>query len=123
MILPEIKIKSLVLISPSAHDDAPSEKLDIGPIEKEVEYFSNKNNWINAKSYKNISRYKGPLLVIKSENDENVPADVVDRYYEQAINADDKKIKEIKGSDHRLSEQWMRDEVFELINDWFLNTL
>lgn len=122
-ILPEIKIKSLVLLSPSAHDDPLTAKLDMGPLENEVKYFKHEDNWVNSKSYENIENYSGQLLIIKSENDENVPAAVVDRYFEKAIKASKKEIKTIKGADHRLSTLEMRNEAFGIIIDWFRNTL
>ena len=122
MIISEIKIKSLVLLSPSAHDDPDSEKLNIGPIEKEVKYFANKKNWINSKSYKNISEFKGSLLVVKSEKDENVPSTVVDKYYQVSKSKNKKQII-LKGADHRLSTAKMRKECFSQIIDWFLKTL
>lgn len=123
MLCLEFNIKSLVLVSPSAHSDKMSSKIDMGGLEKEVEYFQNRDNWFNSKSYDNISKFKNSLLIVKSEFDDNVPMEVVDRYFEQGFNAEEKKIKAIKGADHRLSEQWMRDEVFEIMNDWFLETL
>lgn len=123
MILPKINIKSLVLLSSSAHDNSLTARLDMGPLEKEVEYFRDEKNWINAKSYKNIANFKNPLLVIKSDHDENVPSQVVDRYFEKAINSKRREIKTIKNADHRLSTQEMRDEFFKLILDWFSKTL
>ena len=123
MILSKIKIKSLVLLSPSSHDDPLSAKLDMGPLEKEVEYFADKANWENSKSYENIARYSGPLLIIKSENDENVPGEVINKYFEEAVNASIKQIKTIKGADHRLSTPEMRDRTFEIIINWFMRTL
>jgi len=123
MILPEIITKSLVLLSPSAHDDPKTTKLDIGPLEKEIEYFADKNNWLDSVGYKNIANFTGRLLVIKSENDENVPAFVVDRYFEKAVSSSKKEMRIIKGADHRLSTQRMRDNAFRLMLNWFLETL
>lgn len=123
MVLPEINIKSLVLLSPSAHDGPSSIKIDMGTLEKEVEYFADKKNWENAQSFRNVANYKGPLLVIKSENDQNVPSQVVDKYYNIASNVSKKEMKTLKGADHRLSTPEMRNEVFNLISEWFLETL
>lgn len=123
MILPEIEVKSLVLLSVSAHDDSYNTKIDIGSLENEIEYFKNEYNWINSEAYKNTSNFKQSILVIKSEKDENVPSDVVDKYYEVAKKASKKELKVIKGADHRLSTEKTRKEFFEIISDWFLKTL
>ena len=123
MILPEVEVKSLVLLSASAHDDSYNTKIDMGSLENEVKYFKNEFNWINSEAYKNISDYRKSLLVIKSENDENVPENVVDRYFDVAKKASRKELKVIKGADHRLSTEKMRNEFYKIISDWFLKTL
>ncbi len=123
MLLPEIKIESLILLAPSACTHKSSARLDEGGLKEEVKYFKNKDNWFNSKSYENISKFTKPLLIIKSEYDDNVPSDVVDRYFEQGFNSKERKIKIINGADHRLSETWMKDEAFEDMNKWFLDTL
>jgi len=122
-ILPEIKLQSLILLSPSACEHGDRDQLDMGSLEDEVKYFENKKNWENSRSYANISNFSKPLLIIKSENDENVPAEVVDRYYEKAVNASKKEIITIKGADHRLSTQTMKDSAFKLMLNWFKHTL
>jgi len=122
-ILPQLDIKSLVLLSPSAHDDPITAKLDMGTLEEEVNYFKNEYNWINSKSYENISDFNESLLIVKAENDDNVPSNVVDRYFEKAIRVYKKEIITIKGADHRLSAPEMKNETFGKIIDWFLKTL
>jgi uncharacterized protein len=123
MMLPEFVTKSLVLLSPSAHADPLSTKIDMGPLEEEVKYFQDRKNWENSKTYKNVEDYKGNLLVIKSENDENVPSEVVDKYFQTAKNVSKRKLITIKGADHRLSTEKMREEFYKIVTDWFLKTL
>jgi dienelactone hydrolase len=123
MILPDINIKSLILVSPSAHAENLKSKIDMGGLKEEVEYFKDRNNWITSKSYKNISKFTKPLLILKSEYDDNVPEVVVNEYFDQAFNSEERHIKLIKGADHRLSEQWMKDDAFEQMLNWFLKTL
>jgi len=122
MTLPELDVSSLVLLSPSAHDDSYDTKIDMGSIQKEVEYFNNEYNWINSEAYKNISEFKGSLLVVKSENDENVPSTVVDKYYQKSKSKIKKQII-LKGADHRLSTYEMREEFYKIVTDWFLKIL
>ena len=123
MILPELDVVSLVLLFPSAHDDSYNTKIEMGSIEKEVEYFENEYNWINSEAYKNISDFRRSLLIIESEKDKNVPANVVNNYYEVAKKVLIKELRVIKDADHRLSTGKMRKEFYELISDWFLKTL
>ena len=122
MILPKIKAKSLVLHAPSACNHGLSESLEMGGLEEEVKYFSDRKNWEDSKSYKNIAIFLEALLVLKSQNDENVPSEVVNKYFQQAQTSK-KETKIINGADHRLSTFEMRNEAFNLISDWFLKTL
>ena len=123
MLLSKLNIKSLVLRAPSACVHGPKDRLDIGDLQHEVDYFKNRGNWVNSQSYINIAGFKGPILVVKSENDENVPGQVVDLYFDGAINSAKRQMEVIKDADHRLTEQKWRDEFFKLILDWFSETL
>lgn len=123
MLLPKFNIKSLILRAPSACTHGPKDKLDMGDLQHEVDYFKNKGNWVNSESYINISNFKGFLLVVKAENDENVPSHVVDLYFDKAMVAKKKELRIIKDSDHRMSQQRWKDEFFAIIRDWFSKTL
>lgn len=123
MILPKLSVKSLILLSPSAHDDSPTTKIDMGPIENEVAYFKDVKNWKGSQCYDNVSKFNNFILIIKSEHDENVPSAVVDKYIDSSKNASKKKEIMLKGADHRLSTPKMRNDFFELLSDWFLETL
>ena len=122
-ILPKINLKTLILLSPSAHNDLLTTKLDIGPLKEEIKYFKNKKNWFGSKAYQNISKFKNPLLIIKSENDENVPEIVVDRYFSTAKNTSSKKMETLKGADHRLSTTRMKNDAYAIISAWLKKTL
>lgn len=123
MLLPKLTIKSLVLLGPSACVHPPPSKLDMGGLRKEIEYFADKLNWESAQSYINIANFKGPLLVIRAGNDENVPKTVVERYFNKAFASQNRQIKTIIGADHRLSIGPWKEEFYNLILDWFSNTL
>lgn len=123
VLLPQLNIKSLVLLNPSACIHPLSEKIDMGGLANEVEYFKTLSNWENAQGFKNISNYEGKVLIIKSQNDENVPPEVLDKYFKSATYATKKEMVVIKGADHRLSEDVWKEEFFSIIVDWFLKTL
>ena len=75
VILPEYSIKSLVLKAPAALNFSLDSKIAIeGGVEKELEYLSAKKNWETAVNFKNLTAYKGDLLVIKAGKDDNVPS-------------------------------------------------
>jgi esterase/lipase len=122
LILPEFSVKSLVLKAPAALNLSSDSKIDMGGLEEEVRYFSNRRNWENAVNFENIKKFKGDLLIIKSGKDENVPSEMVDMFYSQAINAK-KSMEVIEGADHRLSKQEWINEFTELGLSWFMNTL
>ena len=123
MMIPQMKIKSLVLLNPSAHGKDLSEKIDRGDLGNEVKYFKDKKNWEGSKSFKNIANFSQDLLIIQSENDENVPPEVLDKYFKSASHTTKKEIVVIKGANHRLSENVQKEEFFSIIVDWFLKTL
>ena len=123
ILLPQILIKSLVLLNPSAHDGDFSEKIDMGGLDNEIKYFANPLNWEDSKSFENIQNFKGKLLIIKSQNDENVPHEVLDKYFQKAINTTKKELIKIANADHRLSKDVWKEDFFSIIRDWFLKTL
>ncbi len=123
MLCLRLRIKSLVLLGPSAHKESLLKKIFRDDIDDEVKYFLVRNNWIGSEAFTNIANFKGPLLVIKSERDENVPGEIPDKYFKDAVSFSKKELKIIVGADHRLSEQKWKDDFFDLILSWFTETL
>jgi uncharacterized protein len=124
LLLPEFTIKSLVLKTPAALNFPIDAKIAIdGGVEKELAYLSNRKNWDNAVNFKNLAVFKGDLFIIKSGKDDNVPPEMVDRFYSSAVIAKYKSMEVIEGADHRLSDpRWVR-EATDLALVWFVNTL
>jgi len=124
LLLPEFTIKSLVLKAPAALNFPLDKNILIkGGIEKEWEYLSNIRNWENAVNFKNLAEFKGNLLIIKAGKDDNVPSNMVDKFYSSAVKAEDKKMEVVDGADHRLSNpKWVR-EFTDLALAWFMNKL
>lgn len=114
-------IKSVVLRVPASYSD---ELLDTTVTAKdENDFFSKKENWINASSYKGISKFTGNLLVIKSKNDEIVQSEVVDKYFDDAKRAKNKKmIIQNAGHSFRTDPEGLK-EFYRFTQDWFLETL
>ena len=119
-ILPNYDIKSLILRTPAAFSDRfLSSKIKR---ENEYEFFKDKKNWEDSSVYKNISKFRGPVLVIKAGEDENVPPEVIDEFYQQAEASSKRKLVVIKDADHRLSDPWI-NQFYDLTKSWFLKTL
>lgn len=123
-ILPEYPlIKSLVLRCPAAFSDEFLKRhIDRGDKGNEFEFFKNRKNWENSPTFRNVSKFKGPVLVIKAEKDEVIPGEVVDSYYNSAKSSIKRKLEVIEGADHRLSGKWL-NQFNELAKKWFLQTL
>lgn len=114
-------IKSVVLRVPASYAD---EQLDTTvSASDEKDFFSKKENWINASSYKGISKFIGSLLVIKSKNDEVVPPEAVDKYFQDAKKTKNKKMV-VQNTEHAFSNDPKRlKEFHSLTQKWFLETL
>lgn len=114
-------IKSVVLRVPASYSD---ELLDTTVrADDEKDFFSKRENWINASSYKGIGNFTGDLLVIKSKNDEVVSPEAVDKYFQDATKAKNKKMI-VQNADHSFSsDRKGLKEFHSLAQDWFLETL
>lgn len=114
-------IKSVVLRVPASYSD---ELLDTTVrADDEKDFFSKRENWIDASSYKGISNFAGDLLVIKSKNDEVVSPEAVDKYFQDAAKAKNKKMI-VQNADHSFSnDKKGLKEFHSLAQDWFLETL
>lgn len=114
-------IKSVVLRVPASYSD---KQLDTTvQASEEKDFFAKKENWINASSYKGISKFTGSLLVIKSRNDEIVSSEAVDKYFEDAKKTKNKKMV-VQNAKHSLREQPRAlEEFYSLTQNWFLETL
>lgn len=121
VIVNEFQIKSLILAMPSARGEGFSSKIDRGNI-KNMDYYLHKTNWRKSKSYNEITKYKGNLLVIRVERDENIPSEVVNEYF-HISESKNKKIIVLKDIDHDVSTPEMRDRLFQKAIEWFSETL
>ena len=114
-------IKSVVLRVPASYSDKDLDTTISEP--RERDYFSKKENWINASSYKGISNFTGYLLVIKSKNDEIVSSEAVDKYFNDAKKTKNKKMI-VQNAGHSFSNDPKGlKEFYSLVQNWFLKTL
>lgn len=114
-------IKSVVLRVPASYSD---ELFDTTvTADEEKDFFAKRENWMNASSYKGISSFSGNLLVIKSKNDEVVSSEAVDKYFNDAKKAKQKKMI-VQNAGHAFSNDPIGlKEFHHLTENWFLETL
>lgn len=72
-----------------------------------------------------IREFKGSLLVIESENDEEIPRELIQLYLDNAVQAKSKDHVILKGAKHYLgpNNSPFRTEFRRLVVDWFKQTL
>lgn len=115
-------IKSLVLRVPAVYADSFLDTTVSAGEEKD--FFGDKDNWVDASSYKKIAKFKGDLLVIQSEKDELIPQHAVRKYYDIALKVTSKKYFVQKNARHSIHDNpKARKEFNELTVKWFLETL
>lgn len=115
-------VRSVVLRVPAAYTD---KQLDTTVRAGDEEnFFAKKENWIDSSSYQGLANYKGNLLVIRSENDELIPQEEVNKYYDIATHAKKRSLFIHKNAGHSLSDNPKALQEFHKITiDWFLETL
>ena len=110
-------VKSLILVGPTAYSpkELNNQRNQAGDLT---------DAFVASESFKNISRYKGKLLMVTSEFDDVIPTPVIQEYLKKAELAS--KIEEyvLKGAKHRISiNPSARKVLIQKITDWFLETL
>ena len=113
-------IKSVVLRVPAAY----SRITFISKPTPTDNYFQKRENWENSGSYNGFAKFQGSLLVIRSERDEVIMEEAVNKYYNVAVNAVKRKLYVQKSAGHSLSDNPKGEREFNKITvDWFLDTL
>lgn len=114
-------VPSMVLDAPAIYKDYWLKlAYDVVPVE-EISKFRNDGDTSDTMAIAAIKRYVGTLLVIRHENDEVIPAAVVESY---ALNAKThrKEVAVIPNAPHRLEGE-AYEKASELTVDWFARTL
>ncbi|MBI4089275.1 MAG: prolyl oligopeptidase family serine peptidase [Candidatus Levybacteria bacterium] len=115
-------IKSVVLRVPASYSDKYLETTVAAADEEN--FFAKKENWIDSSSYNGLANFRGNLLVIRSEKDQLIPQEEVNRYYDVAVSAKKRKLFVHKNAGHDFSNNPIGLKEFQKITeDWFLETL
>lgn len=116
MLVSQFSPKSLMLVVPVAYNKEIINKThrDADDLKK----------FENSKSYEEISKFKGDLLVVECEFDDVLPPGMVGKYLESAKNAKNKEEFILKGAKHSVSRNPEGQAVLiDRTRDWFLETL
>jgi esterase/lipase len=116
-------VKSLAMRVPATYSDELMNMTLSQLMVNEEKIFKNMRDVSNTPAVKAISNFSGSLLVITSENDHIIPAEISDGYYLKAKRVRKKEKFEIKGATHNLTnENWKKQFTEEIIR-WFKQTL
>lgn len=115
------KSRWLVLRAPALYQDehfnAPTAMIEKGG----RTYRQNKISPRKNKALQAISRFKGKLLIIKSENDEIIPEEMIQNYI-QAVNLKHGwTLATIPGADHALTRVKYKKEFIKILKNYFKN--
>lgn len=117
------KAKSLVLRVPATYSDEMMEMTYEKIMELEQEKFNNMIHMDKTPPLRSLEQFKGALLVVTSENDTIIPPLMSQQFIESAKNAKLKKLIEIKGATHNLTDDVWREQFRNSAIEWFGKTL
>jgi len=114
-------VKSLVLRAPTAYT------LETGtePIDTLGRILKLRRDWKAARVFNYVKHFQGELLIVASQNDEEIPQALIQDYLDHAMSAKEKEVYMIKGTGHNLGDvdSPARLEFKKVVVDWFKNTL
>jgi uncharacterized protein len=109
--------KSLALVAPAAYSPRLYE------IQRDADN-DLRQDFEKSDSYKEIARFKGSLLVVRSEFEDVLPLGMVEKYSKEAVLSAKKENYLLEGANHRISINPEAARVLrEKISSWFLKTL
>ncbi len=115
---PSYNFKSMVLRVPAAY--SPN-LLDYKHVDFKRELQQDHRKSI---SYERIGQFKGSLLVIRAELDEIIPKRMVDKYYNDAVEANRREMFLLEGAPHSISTKPEAKQVLiDKLVSWFKETL
>ena len=70
-------------------------------------------SWIQSDAWRLLAGYTGRLLIVAAENDRIIPRDVIDRIYESAVNAAERKLYMAPNASHFVFTDLRQDDPAE----------
>jgi pimeloyl-ACP methyl ester carboxylesterase len=88
-LLKHYEIKSLILLVPAMY----SARADAVPFNRGfTEIIRQPQSWNDSDAWDILAQYKGRLLIVAGENDRIIPRAVIDKIYESAVQATERKL-------------------------------
>lgn len=113
-------ISSLVLRVPAIYRDETFSKTKLHEARKLLaEYRKSKVDTQDNLVLKTMQKYTGKLLLIESEEDEQIPHQTIENYRNAIGKPEIFKDIVMKGADHSLSQEKWRKEYIDILVDWF----
>lgn len=119
----ERPVQSLLLRAPALYSDQMMNMTFAQTMAAEDRLFNDLENLEHTPPLKAISIFEGSLLIVVSGNDLIVPARIPQAYFSHAAKTSKKEIVTIKGADHALQEENLRNIFVEKMVTWFSETL
>lgn len=121
MLASKRKVKSLVLRAPALYrdEDLSEAKSSVSVNDHyKIEAFTKQNNL----SINSLSNFKGKILLVESEKDEEIPPIIIQSILKNVQG----KIFErqiVKGADHALTKEVWQEEFRQILKSWFSRQL
>ena len=122
-LLKEHNIKSIALRVPAVYtDQMMTTKLEV-LMADEKRIFNALADIKNTSVIQAISKFKGSLLIIASENDALIPFFIPETIFKEAILTNKKELKIMKNTTHALGDPQKGQEFTDIVTEWFKETL
>lgn len=115
------KINSLILRAPASYSQA-YEKIKMKPGWLPWNWQKKFWPWQPSSALTALEKFKGNLLIVKSEKDEVVPDKVIDKFYNIGTQAKTRKLVIIKDAPHKISDKPQFNKKFLKVIKEYLKT-
>lgn len=113
-------VKWLVLRAPALYKDESFDMPTATLIRDDVKVYRSTNiQPTENMALKALTKFKGKMLIVESENDEEIPKQTIENYF-RAINPRAIVTHEIiQGADHSLSRPEWKEKFIKILSEWF----
>jgi len=117
-LLEHYQIKTLILLVPAMYT---SQAYSIPFNQGFSDIIRQPQSWVQSDAWRLLADYTGRLLIVAAENDQVIPRDVINRIYDSAINAAERKLYIAPSASHfvftdlRTNDPKEFDHVFDQI--------
>lgn len=117
------KVKSVLLRAPALYKENMMIKKMGKILADENRIFNDMKNIQNTKMMKIISMFEENILIVVSEKDNLIPAQLSKTFFDEAKKAKMKDLQVIKDAPHSIKDPGQRKELVNIITKWFARSL